>query len=138
MMKKLTILSMCLMMIFSLSFAQKKASNVKTVSKFKMGTVLTQADIAFMSLAADKKAESGKGAQKSSVTLGDKTFTVKQKLTKDDAAFVNTTIADYTKSHPGSKMTSALPKTRGDLCWQWYYTCSDGTCYYYKYYYYCY
>ena len=94
-MNKLKMLGIVVMLFATTTFAQKGA-NVKTVSKFKEGTVLTQADVAFLNLVSNKKVESMRGAEdKSSATVGKTTFTVDQTLTADDAKVANSSVTKF-------------------------------------------
>lgn len=128
------------MLVSIVSFAQDTNDEAKKVSQFKEGVSLSQQDIAFLNMVANKKIKSSRGAvNKSTVTIKNKTFTVDQTLSKQDAAVVKAAITSFTKVNKGSKNTTKLAASRGDLCWYWYYYCDYyGYCAYYKYYYYCY
>ena len=139
-MKKLTILSILIMLVSVVSFAQVAPIEAKKVSQFKEGVTLTQVDIAFLNMVANKKIVSASAVvDKSSVKIKNKTFTVAQTLSKQDAAVIKSAVTSFTKVNKGIKKPTKLDKSRDGLCWYWYYYCDYyGYCAYYKYYYICY
>lgn len=133
-MKFLKFSGVLLLMAFcSTAFAQK-ADNVKNVSKFADGTVLTDVDLGFLNMATNAAKSRGDETTKS-VTMGKNTFTAGQKLSKTDAAAINKFVNGYTKTHKGASKTSMKAKSRGSNYCYWYYYCWGGYC---RYYWYCY
>ncbi|MEO7046187.1 MAG: hypothetical protein ABI091_12830 [Ferruginibacter sp.] len=137
-MKKIKFLILLLALTATGSYAQEISS--QKVSQFKEGTQLSQPDVAFLSMVSNVKVATTRGAvNKSAVKVKGTEFTVGQTLSKEDATKINSAVKAFTKTHKGVKKTTPLAKSRGDICWQWYYYCDAyGHCYYYKYYYYCY
>lgn len=133
-MKKLKIAGVFLMMVIcSTAFAQKE--DVKNVSKFAEGTVLTDTDLGFLNMATNAGKSRGVETTKTAM-VGKATYTAGQTLTKMDAAKINKAVDAYTKSHKGSTKTSMKAKSRGSNYCYWYYYCwSNGYC---RYYWYCY
>ncbi|MEO6612114.1 MAG: hypothetical protein ABIT05_02830 [Chitinophagaceae bacterium] len=120
-------LSASLLLCASVVFGQAE----KTVSTMVAGTVLTDADIGFLSMVANANLESGnRGAP--SAKVGGVTYTVGHKLTATEAKSISKAIKTWSKSY------KAPAASRAGLCYYWYYYCDYyGYCYWYKYWYYC-
>jgi len=128
--------SIFFMALFSLcmtvAFGQ---DNVKKVSKFEAGTVLTAEDIGFLSLVTKTKLSD---ASKKSVTIKNTEYTEGQTLTKADAAKIKSTVTAFQKTNKGASKPNNKAAAKGaqGKCCYWYYWCDYyGRC---RYYYYCY
>ena len=122
------LLSASMLLLASVVFGQEE----KTVSTMKAGTVLTDADIGFLSMVASANLEANRGASVRSATVGGVTYTVGHKLTSTEAKSISKAIKTWSKSY------KAPEKSRAGLCYYWYYYCDwYGYCYWYKYWYYC-
>jgi len=95
------------MLIFLLTFSTAAVfaqGAEKKVSKIEAGTVLTADDIAFLNMVANPKTEVFENADKiTDATISGKKFKAGQKLSKKDAASLNTAISNYAKKYPGIK-----------------------------------
>ena len=122
-----------------LGTAASGQSNEKTVSKFAKGTVLTEADLGFLSMVSNATLAASRGAAKMEATIAGKTYHTGQTLSKNDATAIIKAITDFRKTNPGEKTPVKTTETaRGGLCWYWYYYCDGyGYCWWYKYWYYC-
>lgn len=136
-MNKFKILFLAAILTTTVTFGQN--DNEKKVSKIEKGTVLTEADLGFLSMVTNAELANNRSAAKIEATVGDKTYTVGQTLTKADAKAINTAIKDFQKTNPGEKNpTRTTESARGGLCYYWYWYCDGyGNCYWYKYWYYC-
>lgn len=110
-------------------FAQKE----QTISSMKEGTVLTAADIGFLSMVSNADLESNRGSAVREATINKVTFKAGQTLSNADAKAITLAIADFQKGY------KAPDGSRGaGWCYYWYYYCDYwGYCYWYKYWYYC-
>ena len=121
------LLSFSMLLMTSVVFGQAE----KTVSTMVAGTVLTDADIGFLSMVANANLEAGNRGTPSA-TVGGVMYTVGHKLTAAEAKSISKAIKTWSKSY---KAPSA---SRAGLCYYWYYYCDGwGYCYWYKYWYYC-
>jgi len=133
-MRKMKSILLLAMLSFCMTvFAQ---DNVKRVSKFEAGTVLTAEDIGFLSLVSKAKLTD---PSKKTVTVKNTQYSEGQTLTKQDASKIHAAITSFQKTNKGaSKPNNAAAKAkaaRGQCCY-WYYWCDRyGRC---RYYYYCY
>lgn len=122
-----------MMVICSNAFAQKE--DVKKVSKFADGTVLTDTDLGFLNMATNAGKSRGDETTKTAM-IGKTTYTAGQKLTKMDVTAIKNALNAYTKTHKGASKTSVKAKSRGSNYCYWYYWCNYyGYC---RYYWYCY
>jgi hypothetical protein len=110
-------------------FGQKE----QTISSMKEGTVLTAADIGFLSMVSKADLESSRGSAVREATVNKVTYKAGQTLSNADAKAITTAIMDFQKNY------RAPDGSRGaGWCYYWYYYCDYwGYCYWYKYWYYC-
>src|SRR5687767_8600769 len=110
------LLSASLLLVACVMFAQTE----KTVSQIKSGTVLTDADIGFLSLVTNANVDAkNRGTQE--VTVSNVKYKAGSTLTASQAKSINTAIKNFQKGK-----YKAPDGTRGDgLCYYWYYYC-DG------------
>ena|ERR1700741_372975 len=136
-MNKIKTLLLFSMLTATVAFGQN--DNEKKVSKIEKGTVLTDADIGFLSLVTNAELASNRGAAKIEANVSGKTYSVGSTLSKADAKAINSAIKEFQKTNPGEKNpTRGTESARGGLCYYWYWYCDGwGTCYWYKYWYYC-
>jgi len=122
------LLSVFMLLLASVVFGQTE----KTVSTMKAGTILTDADIGFLSMVANANLDAANRGVRSA-TISGVTYTVGQTLTSANAKSISKAIKTWSKSY------KTPDKSRGaGYCYYWYYYCDYwGYCYYYKYWYYC-
>jgi hypothetical protein len=122
-------LSIVLLMAAPVVFGQTE----KNISVMKEGTVLTDADIGFLSLVANATIEASRGNATREVTIAGSTYRAGHVLTAKEAKSLNKAIKAFQKTY------KAPEASRGaGLCYYWYYYCDGwGYCYWYKYWYYC-
>ncbi len=135
-MNKFATLLLVTMLTATIAFGQ---DNEKKVSKIEKGTVLTDADLGFLSLVTNAELAANRGAAKIEANVNGKSYTVGQTLSKSDAKSINKAIKSFRASNPGEQNPErTTEKSRGGLCYYWYYYCDGyGYCYWYKYWYYC-
>jgi len=128
-MKKIKLLlSVSLLLMASVVFGQAE----KTVSVIKAGTVLTDADIGFLSVVSNADLSANRGAATRTATINKVSYTAGKTLTVAQAASINKAIKTFQKTY------KAPDASRSGLCYYWYYYCDgSGYCYYYKVWYYC-
>lgn len=127
-MKKIKLmLTAALLVSVSAVFGQSE----KTISPMKEGTVLTDADIGFLSMVANADLSASRG--KKEATIKDVSYSAGKTLSNADAKAITGAILDFQKSY------KAPDASRGaGMCYYWYYYCDAwGYCYWYKYWYYC-
>ena len=131
--------TLLLLSMFTATVAFGQNENEKKVSKFEKGTVLSEADLGFLSLVTNVELASNRSAAKIEVTIEGKTYSVGSILTKPDAKAINNAIKEFQKANPGEKDPKrGTESSRGGLCYYWYWYCDGyGNCYWYKYWYYC-
>ncbi len=110
-------------------FGQKE----QTISSMKEGTVLTAADIGFLSMVSNAELDASRGPAVRGATINNVFYKAGQTLSKSDAKAITLAIAEFQKNY------KAPDGSRGaGWCYYWYYYCDYwGYCYWYKYWYYC-
>lgn len=122
------LLALVLLLVASVSFGQAE----KTVSPIKEGTVLTDADIGFLSMVANTDLSASRGNAAAAATISGVAYSAGKTLSAADAKSINKAIKDFQKTY------KAPDASRAGLCYYWYYYCDGyGYCYWYKYWYYC-
>jgi hypothetical protein len=83
----------------------------RKVSKIEAGTVLTQDDVAFLTLVSGTKVSKTNPVEISSAKVAGEKYKVGQSLSQSDADKLNAAIADYSKSNVGVNTPSEADNT---------------------------
>jgi hypothetical protein len=116
--------------ICSFAFGQ----NVKNVSKFQSGTILSSTDLEFLNIVNKTTISPSRGqGEKLTVTINGKTYTEGQTLSADDVNNLKTALEDFEKNNKGKKKAKGggTGDSRGACCYYYYYCTYSGYCYYY-------
>jgi hypothetical protein len=136
-MKKIKMLSMMLVAVCAVSFAQDKKApnNVTKVSKFEAGTSLTHTDIGFLDMVATGSTSTSRGQEKKEVMVDKSKFVEGQKLTKEEAALINKAIDANAKTNK-DRVAKAPGEEKGPkgrcavVCYYYYYDAYGNWVYY--------
>jgi hypothetical protein len=127
-MNKIKVLfSVSMLLLASVVFGQAE----KTVADFKAGTKLTETEVGFLSMVSNADLSASRGAGPHSATVAGKAYSAGATLSATDAKAINASVKAFQKTY------KAPAASRAGLCYYWYYYCSGGWCYWYKYWYYC-